>query len=450
MLNAPNGNIIISSLRNRHVLLYNTSARTLMEIDMPFQPSAINISDREEIIIINNTNFARLDMNGNVIYQTEIPIGFLNNIQSVNHIGNKLYIESNGFNVEHKIKIWDFIENPYIFLELNNNQNSLLFYKISESQFLLAGEFIYQLQDGSFTEINQNDQLSNGIDLATQHNNYGLLLGDSKVFILNEKGNLLSEVNHQANFNQDIAVIGDSIYLFSNRIIEKIKIPYASIYHQDQINICDTIPLLNNNYSYQFSNGENDFDFVNQAAGKYWATITDDLGCMNIDTFFINDQLEITTSAINVPIGNRTDGFIQISVDNGVPPYTYTWSNGENTARIENLTQGTYTVTVTDAAACETIKAIALNRIRIINDDVVDPGDIIIFPNPSPGPIIIFPLQQNIKQLSIFNMMGKKVMEVNNLNFEKLELNLSHLNKGIYFVNAEIEGKVIVKKIILQ
>lgn len=40
---------------------------------------------------------------------------------------------------------------------------------------------------------------------------------------------------------------------------------------------------------------------------------------------------------------------ISVKVGGGKPPYTYTWSNGQNTPKITGLTKGDYSVTVTDA-----------------------------------------------------------------------------------------------------
>ncbi len=46
------------------------------------------------------------------------------------------------------------------------------------------------------------------------------------------------------------------------------------------------------------------------------------------------------------------DGFIQIAIQNGTPPYSILWSNGDTTTTINNLGAGTYTVTVTDSQGC--------------------------------------------------------------------------------------------------
>lgn len=65
-------------------------------------------------------------------------------------------------------------------------------------------------------------------------------------------------------------------------------------------------------------------------------------------------RLDVTAAKSNVSRVGATDGQITVAIKGGTAPYTYRWSNGAQTARASNLGVGTYTVTVTDAARCET------------------------------------------------------------------------------------------------
>ncbi|MFM7727247.1 MAG: SprB repeat-containing protein, partial [Flavobacteriales bacterium] len=47
------------------------------------------------------------------------------------------------------------------------------------------------------------------------------------------------------------------------------------------------------------------------------------------------------------------NGSATVDVTGGLPPYTYSWSNGAGTQTISSLCVGTYTVTVTDANGCQ-------------------------------------------------------------------------------------------------
>lgn len=85
--------------------------------------------------------------------------------------------------------------------------------------------------------------------------------------------------------------------------------------------------------------------------------------------------LQLTTNFQNPNCG-LMDGNASVVATNGAPPYTYLWSNGGNTALINNLGPGVYTVTVTDACACLTATAsvtlVNLGAPMVINMTSVD------------------------------------------------------------------------------
>jgi gliding motility-associated-like protein len=60
----------------------------------------------------------------------------------------------------------------------------------------------------------------------------------------------------------------------------------------------------------------------------------------------------LNTVDTDVSCNNFGDGSIDLTVTNGTPAYTYTWSNGATTQDISNLDPGVYVVTVEDAFGC--------------------------------------------------------------------------------------------------
>ena len=108
--------------------------------------------------------------------------------------------------------------------------------------------------------------------------------------------------------------------------------------------------------------------------GEYTVTITDDSGSTaiatsNLVTITQPELLEIVsinTSTVTCPQGN--DGAIDIQVMGGTPPYTYSWSNGQNTQNIQDLQVGDYTISVRDDNNCITQAIIpVINRANQIN-----------------------------------------------------------------------------------
>lgn len=64
------------------------------------------------------------------------------------------------------------------------------------------------------------------------------------------------------------------------------------------------------------------------------------------------EKLSLTFTKLNASCNNGDDGWAEAHVSGGTPPYTYEWTNGDATARIENITTNHYFLVVTDANGC--------------------------------------------------------------------------------------------------
>ncbi|MCX7862479.1 MAG: gliding motility-associated C-terminal domain-containing protein [Bacteroidales bacterium] len=60
----------------------------------------------------------------------------------------------------------------------------------------------------------------------------------------------------------------------------------------------------------------------------------------------------VSVTGQNVSCFNGNNGSATASVTAGNPPYNYLWNNGQTSSTINNLTNGTYSVTVTDGNGC--------------------------------------------------------------------------------------------------
>ncbi|MEO8762592.1 MAG: PKD domain-containing protein, partial [Bacteroidia bacterium] len=95
----------------------------------------------------------------------------------------------------------------------------------------------------------------------------------------------------------------------------------------------------------------------NLPAGLYTVTITDALACSLSDTIrvqqFLSPVLSVSTTSVLCNGGNSGTATSTIT-SGGTPAYTYTWSpSGGNNASATGLTQGSYTLFVTDAKGCK-------------------------------------------------------------------------------------------------
>ncbi len=108
--------------------------------------------------------------------------------------------------------------------------------------------------------------------------------------------------------------------------------------------------------SYAWSNGQSTPEVSNLCPGPNTVTVTDEAGCTVVQEVNIQPpQFTVSVVSLGNPCEASTIGSAQVIVSGGTEPYTYLWDNGETTEVAVNLSEGTHTVTVTDATDCEAI-----------------------------------------------------------------------------------------------
>jgi hypothetical protein len=89
-------------------------------------------------------------------------------------------------------------------------------------------------------------------------------------------------------------------------------------------------------------------------------TFTDVQANHTISATFASSSLASSETHVDASCTGAADGSIDLTVSGGVAPFTYAWSNGATSEDISGLLAGPYTVTVTDAQACETVRTIGI------------------------------------------------------------------------------------------
>jgi hypothetical protein len=108
------------------------------------------------------------------------------------------------------------------------------------------------------------------------------------------------------------------------------------------------------NYTFSWSDGQTSATASNLSAAQYSVTVTNtDLICTQVYNYTVNNQNGPTLVTIS---GSDVDcfgdeGTANVEVTGGTAPYTYLWSNGENTTSITDVA-GSYSVVVTDDNGC--------------------------------------------------------------------------------------------------
>ena len=112
-------------------------------------------------------------------------------------------------------------------------------------------------------------------------------------------------------------------------------------------------------YTYNWSNGVKQKNLVDIPEGTYTVTVTDNRNCSAIlENIQLNARRTLVSDIKNIrhPLcSGSQNGFIEIIVFGGTPPYSYFWHTGETTELISNLPAGNYTCTITDSAGCQDI-----------------------------------------------------------------------------------------------
>jgi len=114
----------------------------------------------------------------------------------------------------------------------------------------------------------------------------------------------------------------------------------------------------------------------------------------------------ITASITDASSSTSTDGSIEIIL-NGNPTYAIEWSDGSSNPRLENISAGDYTVTVTDTIGCANSDTLLVGISTSINDLKLAVN---YFPNPFCNSLLIEAVTR--LNISFYNSLGAVLQDV--------------------------------------
>ena len=112
-----------------------------------------------------------------------------------------------------------------------------------------------------------------------------------------------------------------------------------------------TVSGSNTPFTYDWGGGIVSQDRINVTAGTYTVTASNTIGCSVTASYNVTQPASnLTTSATNTSVNcnGGDNGSINLTVNGGVTPYTFVWSNGATTEDLNLLIAGSYSVTVSD------------------------------------------------------------------------------------------------------
>ena len=134
--------------------------------------------------------------------------------------------------------------------------------------------------------------------------------------------------------------------------------------------ITQTVGGGNPGYTYVWSNGSTNEDLTALSAGLYSVTATDINGCQVSSSITLTQPAPLTQgitaftypSGTNISCNGLSNGSIDLTINGGVPGYTYLWNNGAVTQDLVGIAAGTYSVIVTDQNNCQITSTITLTQ----------------------------------------------------------------------------------------
>ncbi len=124
-------------------------------------------------------------------------------------------------------------------------------------------------------------------------------------------------------------------------------------------------------YEYQWSHGGSSSQAIGLTTGTYTVTISDQTPFSNCEVIKTIEILSDSSAnpldpclnfSLDLAIQNETstgvsDGSAEALLNGGLEPYIYNWSTGGSSQTINNLSQGAYSISVTDANNCSLSQA---------------------------------------------------------------------------------------------
>lgn len=126
-------------------------------------------------------------------------------------------------------------------------------------------------------------------------------------------------------------------------------------------------------YSYSWNTGESTASIQNPAESLLMVTVTDAQGCSAVAVGNVVMPLQIDLQMADISCNGYTDGLGIVNASGGHAPYSYLWSNGSTESLINDFSEGSYSVTVTDSLGCtDTASGTIVNppgtQVEIIKD----------------------------------------------------------------------------------
>jgi hypothetical protein len=157
------------------------------------------------------------------------------------------------------------------------------------------------------------------------------------------------------------------VYSSDTVILDYVDVPPPIVGYDANLCICSStdVSLINNGFTYTdilWNNGETASSFsvssCTPTGYTFYLTAKDQYGCpvTSNTVTIVFSELDVdvyTNNSVCLECGICIDGYAEVVVNKGTPPYVFSWTGVNSTTNVvDNLQPGNYCVSVTDAAGC--------------------------------------------------------------------------------------------------
>jgi len=216
--------------------------------------------------------------------------------------------------------------------------------------------------------------------------------------------------------------------------------------------------------SYAWSNGATTANIYGVTAGTYTLTVTDGKGCTATSQFEVAQPETLVANINHQDQIFYNNASVDVTVEGGAFPYTYSWNNGQTTEDLDNVTAGFYEVLITDANGCLTsVNAIvgqtqateAANNFGFGQQEnaagiteTTTTNAFNVYPNPAVSNATVTWNNNDVTEVQLIDLTGK-VISTYKVNGYTQQVELQNIAQGEYMVNTITNnGTMTTQKVI--
>ncbi len=163
--------------------------------------------------------------------------------------------------------------------------------------------------------------------------------------------------------------------------------------------------------------------------GAYEMIIIDSMGCEAGGFYQVTEPQELVGALV------LNDDMLSVDVSGGTPPYDVTFFSPAGTmvdSPVALTDEGAYHIHITDSHNCQ-LELTHYHTLTFVNNRKVERA--VIYPNPTDGLLTIDAKNSDLREIVLFDVSGRMVLNRDGVNNSKVILQLNELPSGIYTVH---------------